>query len=102
GRYLLMKVIGEGGMGEVWKAWDRSLSRWVALKLLKEGAANAKLIERLRREAEAAAKLRHPNIVAVHDVGSVRTAAGAASHFIAMDYVQGRTLAEAMDGMKRR
>jgi eukaryotic-like serine/threonine-protein kinase len=88
--YRILKELGAGGMGEVYLAEDTQLSRNVALKLLPKASVsdqNAK--RRLVREARAAAKLDHPNICSVYDVGE------ADGHtFIAMQYVEGETLAE--------
>ena len=67
GRYVLTDQLGAGGMGVVWKAWDSQLSRWVALKLLK--VQDPKLIRRFMREATLLAKLAHPNITRVYEVG---------------------------------
>ncbi|MBI3270577.1 MAG: VCBS repeat-containing protein [Planctomycetes bacterium] len=90
GRYRLQERLGEGGMGVVWKAWDPELGRTVALKQIRGGAlSDTQSIERFLREARLAGRLRHPNIVAVHDVG-----ASAGLHYLAMDYVDGRTFDE--------
>ncbi|GAA3352337.1 bifunctional serine/threonine-protein kinase/glutamate ABC transporter substrate-binding protein [Streptomyces antimycoticus] len=72
GRYELLEPIGSGGMGEVWKAHDRRLRRFVAVKGLLDRKAmtagtQAAAIQRARREAEAIAKIEHPNVVTVHD-----------------------------------
>jgi serine/threonine-protein kinase len=88
GRYEILREVARGGMAIVYEARDPDLGRRVALKVLKEGN-----LERLRREASAAAKLRHPNVVAVHEVGP---------DFIAMDFVEGRSLAECLPGMGLR
>src|SRR5262245_38746499 len=85
GRYHLLRCVGRGGMASVYEAVDTSLGRRVAIKLLADDA-DVRLVERLHREARAAATLHHPNIVAVHDVGSVD-----GRHFIAMDFVDGST-----------
>jgi tetratricopeptide (TPR) repeat protein/predicted Ser/Thr protein kinase len=85
GKYEILREIARGGMAVVYEALDPALGRSVALKVLKEGNH-----DRLHREAAAAAKLRHPNVVAVHDVGP---------DFIAMDLIRGKTLAEAAAGM---
>ncbi len=85
-RYVLVQRIGAGGMGEVWKAWDVELRRWVALKFLKSDVPDE--LARFHREAQMAAQLIHPNIAAIHEVG---VAAG--RHFIAMQYIAGGTLA---------
>ena len=80
GRYVLDKILGRGGMGTVYLARDLTLGREVALKLHHAGSGNA----RLQREAVAMAKLAHPNVVTVYDVGTIgdRT-------YVAMEYVPG-------------
>lgn len=91
GRYLILKTLGFGGMGVVFLADDPELDRKVALKLLRpeplleEAPLASKL--RLLREAQAIAKLSHPNVVAVFDVGSVPDGV-----FMAMEYVEGTSL----------
>src|SRR5262249_23019270 len=72
-RYLVLAPLGQGGMGEVFSAYDPRLDRKVAVKLLRarSGGATAELERRLLREAKALAQLSHPNVVSVHDVGSV-------------------------------
>jgi len=88
GRYELISELGHGGMGVVWKARDTQLQRIVALKvILSAGDAQADQVERFMREAQAAARLRHPNIVGVHDVG---VADG--QHYFTCDYIAGRPL----------
>ena len=89
GRYLVLDSLGAGGMGEVFSAYDPDLDRRVALKLVKFGAReDAELARsRLLREAQALAKLSHPNVVAVYDAGTHGDRV-----FIAMEYVQGHTL----------
>src|SRR5688572_11792097 len=71
GRYEIRKNIGEGGMGKVYLAYDPFLDREVALKLLAIGKTPSaeESIERFKREARATAKLQHPHIVTIHDVG---------------------------------
>ena len=88
-RYRIERSIGRGGMAEVFLAHDLLLDRPVALKVLfPEYAIDPTFVERFRREAQSAAALTHPNIVAVYDWGKVN-----ATYFIAMEYVEGKTLA---------
>ncbi len=92
GRYTVLKRIGQGGMGVVYAAYDTELDRKVALKLLHfdggESGAHGHG-ERLTREAKALAKLSHPSIVAVHEVG-----VHDGNVFVAMEFVEGETLRE--------
>src|SRR5579859_1967691 len=67
GSYVLVKQIGKGGMGAVWKAWDRKLTRWVAIKFLL--VSEEEDVARFQREAKLAARLRHPNIAPIYEVG---------------------------------
>jgi eukaryotic-like serine/threonine-protein kinase len=69
GRYRLDHQIGSGGMGVVWQAWDPALERNLAIKLLRPEISDESGRARLVREARALAKLQHPNVIAVHDVG---------------------------------
>ncbi|WP_426751567.1 tetratricopeptide repeat protein [Myxococcus sp. Y35] len=88
GRYVLLRRVGEGGMGVVFAAYDPDLDREVALKLLKPGpVADAQAHGWLVREAQALARLSHPNVVTVHDVGL-----DGDTVFLAMALVRGRTL----------
>ncbi len=93
GRYRVLKRIGSGGMADVWLADDTHLQRRVALKVLHSRfSQDREFVERFRREAEAAAGLQHPNIVAVFDRGEFE-----GSYYIAMQYVEGRTLKQLID-----
>ncbi|MBI3270327.1 MAG: protein kinase [Planctomycetes bacterium] len=88
GRYRLQRVVGRGGMGLVHKAWDVDLKRTVAVKmLLAERAASDEAVERFHREARSAARLRHPGIVQVHDVGTID-----GRHYFTMDFIEGESL----------
>jgi len=95
GRYVVLNPLGAGGMGIVYAAYDPQLDRKVALKLLhieavsRSGVTQSRVDghTRLLREAQAMARLRHPNVVAVHDVGSYGERV-----FIAMEFVEGSTL----------
>ena len=88
GRFIVLDRLGHGGMGVVHAAFDPELDRKVALKLvLPERSGGPQARARLLREAQAMARLAHPNVVAVHDVGAVDDRV-----WIAMEYVGGRTL----------
>ncbi len=94
GRYVMLEKLGAGGMGEVFAAYDPQLDRKVALKLLRGGALSAEEGKvRLLREAQAMARLQHPNVIAVHDVGLFGDRV-----FVAMEYVEGETLADWLRG----
>jgi eukaryotic-like serine/threonine-protein kinase len=90
----LREPIAQGGMGVVYRAWDTRLHRLVALKMLGSGQlATAAEVERFKIEAEAAARLEHPNIVPIYEVGDA-----AGRHFFTMKYVEGGSLAQAIGG----
>lgn len=98
GRYVIVGTVGEGGMGVVYAGYDPELDRKVALKVLRpERAASATARARLLREAQAIARLSHPNVVAVHDAGAVGEQV-----FVAMEYVDGRTLRQWLKEEKRQ
>lgn len=93
GRYRLLEQLGQGGMALVYKAQDLLLDRVVAVKVLRESwAADADFISRFRQEARAAARLSHPNIVAVYDVGE-----DGGRHYIVMEHAEGRSLKEELE-----
>jgi tetratricopeptide (TPR) repeat protein/predicted Ser/Thr protein kinase len=91
GRYTIVGLVGRGGMGDVFAAYDPELDRKVALKVLRADGPRivARSRARLLREAQALAKLSHPNIVTVHDVGTFHD-----RDFIAMSFIDGLTLKE--------
>src|SRR3954468_7492639 len=92
GRYRLESPLGGGGMSTVQLAFDTRLERYVAVKLLAEHlAADDGFVARFRREALAAARLVHPNVVQVCDFGAE---SASQRQFIAMEYVQGNSCAE--------
>ena len=88
GRYQIIEVLGEGGMGKIYKAFDREVNVRVALKLIKpEIAADQNTIERFRNELRVAREISHKNICRMHDLGRE-----AETYFITMEYVSGEDL----------
>jgi formylglycine-generating enzyme required for sulfatase activity len=87
GRYVIVERVGTGAMGVVYGAYDPELDRKVALKLIKPGQGKDTARARLLREAKAIARLQHPNVVAVHDVGVFEDQV-----FLAMEFVAGGTI----------
>lgn len=85
GRYILERKLGEGGMGVVYLALDPALNRRVALKILSDRSPEA--IQRFMREAESTAKLKHPHIIQVYEVGGVSN-----NYYFTMEYVEGASL----------
>ncbi len=97
GRYRLDALIGDGGMGEVWKAHDPVLDRVVAVKVIRSHLAGDLTIrERLRTEAKLAGSLRHPGIVDVFDYGEHIDADGRTTPYLVMPLVDGVTLSEVL------
>ena len=87
-RYKIIKSIGEGGMANVYLAYDTILEREVAVKILRGDLADdEKFVRRFQREANAASSLKHPNIVEMYDVGEDK-----GRYFIVMEYISGKTL----------
>ncbi|HEX6844556.1 MAG TPA: protein kinase, partial [Actinomycetota bacterium] len=96
-RYRIEARIGAGGMAEVYRGLDPVLNRTVAIKvLLPQFARDAGFVARFRREAQAAARLNHPNIVGVFDTG-----ADGDTQYIVMEFIEGRTLADVLASGKR-
>lgn len=91
GRYLILERVGQGGMGTVFAAWDPDLGRRVAIKLLRTDKQHAEGRTvgqaRLQREAQAMARVTHPHVISVYDVGTVGEGV-----FVAMEFVDGTTL----------
>src|SRR5262249_20636244 len=91
GRYLIIERLGAGAMGVVYAAYDPELDRKLAIKLLRTSASAGSESSggrtRLVREAQSMARLQHPNVVAVHDVGLFEDQV-----FVAMEFVEGKTL----------
>jgi serine/threonine-protein kinase len=90
GRYAVIERVGTGGMAEVYRARDDLLGREVAIKVLHDRySRDRSFVERFRREAQAAANLNHPNIVALYDYG-----ADGDTYFIVMEFIEGRSLSD--------
>src|SRR5580692_10729975 len=90
GPFEIVSFLGEGGMGEVYRARDTRLERAVAIKLLPaKFSASGDRLERFEREARSASGLNHPNIVTIYELGQDNSA-----HYIAMELVEGKTLRE--------
>jgi serine/threonine protein kinase len=93
GNYQILEEIGRGGMAIVYRAYQPSLNRYVAVKVLpSQFAFDEQFVERFQREARAAAGLRHPNIVVIHDVGHQE-----GTYYLVMEYLQGRTLKQLIE-----
>lgn len=96
-KYEILELIGQGGMACVYKAHDLRLDRFVAVKVLKaEFMDNEQFLKKFLREAQADAKLAHPNIVNVYDVGSEN-----GTYYIVMEYIDGKTLKDYIRAQKR-
>lgn len=96
GDYRILREIGRGGMGTVFEAFQGSLGRRVALKVLPGSfALEPKRLERFRREARATARIHHPNIVPVYEVGE-----GQGTHFYAMEFIDGPSLDQLLASMR--
>ncbi|QDU67848.1 serine/threonine-protein kinase [Engelhardtia mirabilis] len=95
GRYELVREIGRGGMAVVWLGRDPELRRAVAIKVLRPGLALEQThVDRFKREALAVARLKHPNVVQVHEVGE-----SDGFHWLAMEYVEGPSLSTVIDAI---
>jgi len=87
GTYRIEAQVGEGGMGEVYRAFDTKLNRTVAIKVLSDDLADAAARRRFQREAQMASSLNHPHIVTVHDAGEFE-----GRQYLVTEYVDGGTL----------
>lgn len=92
GRFQIQEVLGRGGMGEVYKAFDPTLQRTVAVKTVRPDIDRPEYLERMMREAQACARLSHPNIVTVFEAGQDNGVV-----YIAMEYLQGKNLADVLE-----
>ena len=91
GRYVLAGVLGKGAMGTVYRGWDPELDRHVAIKVIQSAELEPAVLKRFKREAQALARLTHPHIVGVYDIGNDHGAP-----FIVMELVEGVSLAHAI------
>lgn len=97
GKYRIEKRLGEGGMGAVYRAMHLGTRRTVAVKVIRpQFSKNDEFVERFRREAEAAGRLRHPNVVDVTDFGFAPVQAGTVAYLV-MEYLDGCTLADVLE-----
>ena len=92
GRFKVEALLGRGGMGEVYKAFDPTLQRIVAVKTVRPDIDRPEYLDRLMREAQACARLSHPNIVTVYEAGQIDGIV-----FIAMEYLQGENLSQVLE-----
>ena len=93
GAYKIVSKIGKGGMGVVYKAYDESLEREVAIKVISSELSSQKeFIERFKREAKSAAALSHPNIIYIHSIGETND-----KHYFTMEYVEGKSLEDVLE-----
>ena len=91
GRFEIQCLLGAGGMGQIYLAYDANLGRKIALKLIaREFATEARRVHRFEQEARAASALNHPNVCVIHEIGITETG----RHFIAMEFIEGNTLRE--------
>ena len=104
GRYRLVGAIGRGGFGVVWEAYDRKVGRPVAVKVIsEENAADEREVRRFVAEARTVGNLSHPHIVTLHDLGEVVDGGGPTVHYLVMELVRGRSLADVLkDGVPAR
>jgi serine/threonine-protein kinase len=92
GRFRVEALLGRGGMGEVYRAFDPTLQRTVAVKTVRPDIDRPEYLDRLMREAQACARLSHPNIVTVYEAGQIDGVV-----YIAMEYLQGKNLSDVLD-----
>ncbi|HYJ90692.1 MAG TPA: protein kinase [Pyrinomonadaceae bacterium] len=96
GRYEIVRLLGSGGMGEVYLAKDKQLDRKVAIKFLSQKYESSEAnLKRFIQEAKAASALNHPNILTIHEIGEAD-----GSHFIVSEFIEGKTLRQIVAGQK--
>lgn len=98
GRYRIDAKLGQGGAGDVYRAFDTKLSRPVALKVLRDPDRDGEADDRLLKEARAAARIRHPNVIAIHDVGETEDG----TQYLAMELIEGVSLRKKVGDAKIR
>src|SRR5438128_1399314 len=91
GRYKIIRLIGEGGMGAVYEAEQEQPRRTVALKVIKPGLASSDLLRRFEQESQALGRLQHPGIAQIHEAGTADAGFGPQPYF-AMEFIRGSTL----------
>ncbi len=102
-KYELLERLGQGGMGEVWKARDTQLRRYVAIKFLHANLqSNADFVAHFMREAQFVASLHHPNIVQIHDFQLTDSRGSGAAAYMVMDYVEGGTMGDYIRATSRK
>ena len=105
GKYEIRRELGSGAMGVVYEGWDPGIARRVALKTVKrdqlDRADAGETLARFQREAQAAGRLSHPNIVAIYEYGEEADGQGGSTAFIAMEFVEGRELRSYFDNNER-
>ena len=103
GKYELRERLARGGQGEVWKAFDTQLRRYVAIKQLHADLqSDPDFTSRFEREARFIASLHHPNIVQIHDFQLIHASTGVTTAYMVMDYIEGPTLADYIRNTSRR
>jgi serine/threonine protein kinase len=103
GKYELLERLGQGGMGEVWKARDSQLRRFVAIKFLHANLQNdPDFVTHFMREAQFIASLHHPNIIQIHDFQLTDERGSGTAAYMVMDYIEGGTLAGYISGTSRK
>jgi serine/threonine-protein kinase len=103
GKYELIERLGQGGMGEVWKARDTQLRRFVAIKFLHANLqSDPNFVTHFMREAQFVASLHHPNIIQIHDFQLTDERGSGTAAYMVMDYIEGGTLAGYISGTSRK